>query len=160
MDDEMVGAAARALAVAHDADACFDPLKPDADGYISEDAREEWESGEEDREWFRAGALAVLKAAGVHPGLLRWCRWPGCWAHFNAATDEGLTRGWRRHRSDLECPAHADLGHWPGWRMADGEGPRGIVAECRCGAEHPIPSGRFQAAEDWWDDHARSSITA
>jgi hypothetical protein len=65
VDDEIVEAAARALAVAHDADACFDPLEADADGYISEDAREAWENGAEDREFFRKGARAALTAQPV-----------------------------------------------------------------------------------------------
>ncbi len=96
----------------------------------------------------------AAKAASPDPGLLRWCRWPGCFEHFNAGNlHEPADRGWLRRRHDLLCPTHAPHGHWPGWRPMDGEGPRGIIAECTCGAESPIESGVFVEAERWWDEH-------
>lgn len=97
--------------------------------------------------------LAGIRAAGVDPGLLRWCVWPGCLASFNAATGpEG--GGWirYRHMSVLLCPDHKGTGHWPSYDL-DRDDLSNLHAQCGCGDTAEVRPSNHQAVFAWWEQH-------
>lgn len=100
-------------------------------------------------------ALADVRAGGVDPALLRWCDWPGCWAHFEALDGPVGQPSWIRvsHNMLLLCPPHAAAGHIPDW-MWD-QTLRMVTAECSCGeAEHVTP-GNQASVTTWWRAHVQ-----
>jgi hypothetical protein len=102
-------------------------------------------------------ALDDIRAAGVDPGLLRWCSWPGCLASFNAATGPGHD-GWKRYAGALSvllCPTHVATGHWPGYDV-DTDDRTYLAARCGCGETAQVRPARWAAVSAWWEQHLTS----
>lgn len=108
--------------------------------------------------------LAVLdeiRAAAVNPGMLRWCRWPGCWQHFNAATGPDPAAGaWQQvaHKQALLCPTHTGAGHTPGFDYDSTL--RTTIAHCECGDGEVISPGSIQDVLTWWEQHIREDVAS
>jgi hypothetical protein len=84
-----------------------------------------------------------------HPGLDRYCDWPGCWTYTHAV--KGPWTGWLKSRRTLLCPEHSTTEHWADY-TTDLQGNVNGAA-CRCGhswPEAPIPLGVLNA---WWQQH-------
>lgn len=99
------------------------------------------------------GERAVLKAASVDPGLLRWCQWPGCLASYVAVpgpTEPGWAR--RCHSFALLCPKHDPLGHHPDWELNPSDLSY-LTALCSCGGTAEVRPANAQAVLDWWERH-------
>lgn len=97
--------------------------------------------------------LRSIRAAGVDPGLLRWCSWPDCLASFDASRGpEG--GGWKqyRHMAVLLCPRHAQTGHWPSFDMDRGDLTT-FTARCGCGAAEKVQPSNWDAVYAWWGKH-------
>lgn len=115
--------------------------------------------------------LAATKAAAVHPGVLRWCDWPGCFANFHAVDGPGRA-GWMRHRAVtlLLCPEHDAAGHVPSftWDLDRGsialdappaERPHMDVA-CTCGETGQVRPQNIEAVRAWWRQHVTALAPA
>jgi hypothetical protein len=101
-----------------------------------------------------AAELAAIRAAGVDPGLLRWCDWPGCWRSYEAMQGPVDDPGWMRHPHPnmLLCPVHDQAGHRPSfddWTR----GEDFLTARCGCGDSAVVRPSNHLAVIDWWTAH-------
>jgi hypothetical protein len=100
--------------------------------------------------------LAEIRDEAVHPGLWRWCGWPGCWASFNADTGPAA-RGWIRcaNKHLLLCPQHAVAGHTLSYSY--GDTLRNLIALCACGETTDLGNANWETIETWWRTHVEQA---
>lgn len=104
--------------------------------------------------------LASIRDAGVDPGMLRWCVWPGCWCSYNAATGPD-DPGWIRcdlGNSLLLCPRHAVAGHKPSYTL--GRDPLAVLVSCECGEQADLGGTNLRAVAGWWTGHITGLATS
>lgn len=104
-------------------------------------------------------ALDAIRAEAPDPGLLRWCTWPDCWQHFNAATGPaGGGWKWACRQHALLCPQHCGAGHDPDFDYDSTL--RTVTAHCECGDGEVMSPGNIQAVLAWWKQHIRDDVTS